>query len=179
MWGTDMEVITQEIERALDAGLYYLALVSTLTLPDICAAVESPNGETTGPLYMKWCAAWLEGYPFGPDDFSYSYPKGIGEDLYYLRCGVVHQGRLAHHKSQYSRVLFTIPNTANFISHLGEINDALNLDIVSFCHDMINAASRWYEAKQSDVNVQANFPRLVQYRQQGLAPYIVGIPLIA
>ena len=63
---SDMEVITQEIERALDAGLYYLALVCTLTLPDICAALESPTGDTSGKSgekYKKWCATWLEPYP--------------------------------------------------------------------------------------------------------------------
>jgi len=160
-----MKVITREIEHALDAGLYYLALVSTLTLPDICSALEAPDGETSGPLYKKWCGTWLESYPFGPEDFSYSYPKGIGEDLYYLRCGVVHQGRLGHHKSQYSRVLFTVPNTAQITLHLGEINDALNLDIMSFCHDMINATLRWYTAQQDNAHVKVNLPRLVQYRE--------------
>lgn len=39
-----MELILKEIERALDAKLYYLALQASLTLPDICGALQSNDG---------------------------------------------------------------------------------------------------------------------------------------
>ena len=127
-----METITREIERALSAGLYYLALISTLSLPDICAALESSNGETSGAKYQAWYATWLT-----------TYPEITGNDLYSLRCGVVHQGRLGHPKSQYSRILFTLPSTRAYL-HQNIINDALNLDLETFCRDMIEAVLRWY-----------------------------------
>lgn len=162
-----METITNEIERALSAGLYYLALASALTLPDICAALESPTGETSGKQYKAWYAMWLT-----------LYPLVTGDDLYSLRCGVLHQGRLGHPKSQYDRILFTLPDVKGVV-HNVLIDDVLNLDLATFCHDMINAVSRWYVAKHDDPIVLRNLPRLVQYHANGLAPYIVGIPLIA
>lgn len=164
-----MEGLTGEVERALSAKLYYLALVLTLSLPDVCAALASDDGQTSGLKYKAWCDAW----------FLPAYPQITSLDLYSMRCGVVHQGRLGHPKMQYARVLFTLPNTSNNVFHQNIINDALNLDAVIFCRDMAGAVARWYTAKQHDPNVMANLPRLVQFHEQGLAPYMVGMPLIA
>jgi hypothetical protein len=80
---------------------------------------------------------------------------------------------------QYARVLFTVPNANRIIFHCNVVDDALNLDVVTFCHDMIRAVERWYTAKQANPNVVANMPRLVQFHANGLAPYLVGAPLIA
>ena len=53
-----IESLLQEIEKAIKAELYYLALLLTLTLPDICTALEQPNGRTDGKrLYKKWYKA--------------------------------------------------------------------------------------------------------------------------
>jgi hypothetical protein len=159
-------------------GCIILLLSVPLRCPTSALRLNHPTGKRR-KLYKKWCAAWLEPYPSSIRGFlDYPYPQGISNDLYYLRCGVVHQGRLGHDRSQYSRIVFTLPNTAQNVVHLNIIGDALNLDIVTFCRDMINAASRWYSAKQNDPHVQANLPWLVQYREQGLASYIVGMPLI-
>lgn len=163
-----METIIKEIESALAAGVYYLALICTLSLPDVCAALESPAGTTSGRQYKAWYSAWLT-----------SHPEITGDDLYSLRCGVLHQGQLGHPDCQYARILFTIPNAAGNVFHRNIIDDALNLDVVTFCRNMIDAVSRWYAANQNDPNVQRNLPRLVQYHAQGLAPYMVGMPLIA
>lgn len=164
-----MDVLTDEIERALAAGLYYLAILGALALPDICAALESANGRTTSTKYMAWCDTWL--IP--------SYPQLNSQDLYSMRCGVLHQGRLGHPRSQYARILFTLPNVSNNVFHQNIINDALNLDAVTFCRDMNSAVARWYTAQQHDSHVLANLPQLIQYRAQGLAPYMVGMPLIS
>ena len=50
-WVLDMragplEPILREIEVALDAGLFYLAIVLAMTLPDICAALEADDGKS-------------------------------------------------------------------------------------------------------------------------------------
>lgn len=164
-----MDVLTKEIDRALSAELYYLAIVTTLSLPDVCAALESANGTTSGRKYQAWCDRW----------FLPSYPELTSLDLWSMRCGVLHQGRFGYGNMQYARVLFTLPNTDNNVFHRNVLNDALNLDVVRFCRDMTQAVSQWYEAKQDDPNVQTNLPRLVQFHPQGLVPYLVGVPLIS
>ena len=44
----NMDHILNEIEKALDVGLYIVALQSTLTLPGISAALGSKKGNTDG-----------------------------------------------------------------------------------------------------------------------------------
>lgn len=163
-----MQLIISEINRALSLGLYYLALMMTLSLPDICAALESSDGQTSGAKYKAWYNAWM----------ASEYPRLTADDCYRIRCGVVHQGRFGHPQMQYARVLFTVPNAQGNVFHNNILNDALNLDVVTFCNDMERGISQWYQEKQGNSNVVANIPRLVQYREKGLAPYMVGIPLI-
>lgn len=164
-----METIIRQIEGALAAGLYYLALATSLSLPDVCAALESPDGQTSGAKYQAWFDIWM----------APMYPRLTGLDLYRLRCGLVHQGRLGHPQMQYAVILFTLPNPQQNVFHQNIINDALNLDLPTFCRDIAQCVARWYAAKQNDANVRANLPRLVQFRPNGMAPYMVGMPLIA
>jgi hypothetical protein len=164
-----VESIIREIENAIAAGLYYVALVTSLSLPDVCAALESPDGETSGTKYKAWYDAWM----------APMYPQMTSLDLYSLRCGLVHQGRMGHPQMQYARILFTVPNLQGNVYHQNILNDVLNLDAGIFCRDMIECVRSWYAAMQNDACVQANLPRLVQFRAHGLAPYMVGMPLIA
>jgi len=163
-----MQVIISEIERAISYGLYYLAMMMTLSLPDICAALESDDGETSGSKYRAWYDTWV----------ADGYSSLTADDCYRIRCGVVHQGRFGHPHMRYARVLFTVPNVKGTVFHENISNDALNLDVVIFCRDIMQCVSQWYAAKQNDPHVVANMPRLVQYREHGLAPYMVGMPLI-
>ena len=164
-----MDVLKREVEGALDARLYYLAVMFSLTLPDICAALESPSGTTNGARYKAWYETWL----------ASAYSMLTADDMWSLRNGVVHQGKLGHPKMQYSRVLFTVPSAQQNVFHNNIINDALNLDAPTFCRDILAAVDRWYAAMSEDPNVQSNLPRLIQYREHGLPPYLSGMPLIA
>src|ERR1022692_3417221 len=78
-----MEAILTEIDRALDAGLYYLAIALSLTLPDICGALESPDGGATRERFTAWYDTYL----------AQTYQSLTAADCYSLRCGVIHQGR--------------------------------------------------------------------------------------
>ncbi len=164
-----MELMFQEIEHALKCGLYYSSIALVLTLPDICAALASSDGLTSGEKYKKWVQANL----------CPKYSSITPEDFYSLRNGVIHQGKFGHAKMQYSRIIFTIPNAQNNIFRNNIINDALNLDAVMFCNDLLAAAREWFSQNQTDAAVMANLPRLVQFRPMGISPYMVGMPLIS
>lgn len=164
-----METILMEIERALDAELYYLATAMALTVPDICAALEDPNGESSGLKYKAWYN----------ENLAQLYTNITDADCWSLRCGVLHQGRCGHPNMQYGRILFAVPNIQGNVFHNNIMNDALNLDAEIFCRDVVHCARAWFKGKQFEPVVQNNMPNLVQYRAQGLAPYMVGFPLIA
>jgi hypothetical protein len=168
-----MEVFLDEIERALQHGLYSLAVTSALTLPDICAALESPDGETSGPAYKAWYDAWL----------APQYPQLSCRDMWKLRCGVVHRGRLGHGDMQYARIIFTLPNPRHAVLHQNVFRTragvVLMLYTERFCRDMAEAVRRWYEAKKGDPNVTKHLPDLLQFRPTGMLPYTDGQPVVA
>jgi hypothetical protein len=164
-----MEMILREVEQALSARLYYLAITMTFALPDICAALESADGATNPDRYRAWYDANL----------AVQYPVITAQDCYCWRCGVLHQGRFGHPGSQYSRIVFTMPNAKRVSIHGVILSDALNLDADQFCRDVVAAVRAWFAAKGNDSNVRANYPRLVQFRPDGLLPYIKGLPVIA
>lgn len=75
--------LLHEVEVALGHHLYYLAVMLSLALPDVCAALGKPDGRTRNKDYKKWYDKYLlDVFPFLSAD-----------DCYSLRCGVVHQGK--------------------------------------------------------------------------------------
>jgi hypothetical protein len=160
-----METILGEIEHALKVRLYFLAITIALAVPDICAALQSRDGNATGVRYQEWFDANL----------SHKYPLLTAADCWKLRCGIVHQGRMGRKDMQYGRVIFILAAPG---IHNNVINDALQLSAETFCRDVIAATRQWFAANQNDVNVKANLPFLVPLRPNGFPPYIGGAPVI-
>ncbi len=151
--------------------MFYAAIMLSLGIPDVCAALESPDGQTKHEHYKSWFRLW----------FQPKYPDLSEDDMYSLRCGVFHQGRLNDPRPglQYERIVFTLPAESGNTFVRCVLNNAYFTDAHRFCNDMIASAEDWYSAKNTDPNVEKNLLRLVQYRQWGLKPYIVGVPVVA
>jgi hypothetical protein len=98
----ELNAILREIERALDAKLYYVAIAVALSVPDICACLECDPDKpiwSTVEKYSRWCDANLK------------FKNLDGADLARLRGGVLHQGHFGHPKSKFDRVIFIGPES--------------------------------------------------------------------
>lgn len=150
-----IEKTVKEIRAALDNRLYFIALMSALTLPDICGMAEYP-GEFTGSRYKKWINKYVNSREFG----KYQYPAIEGleaEIIYKLRCNLLHQGTpnveesfedidyfelvrvnpLSGHQFQYS-IENQIDGTEKVISRKISINIAL------LCQLLCDSAELYY-----------------------------------
>lgn len=147
--------------------MFYLALVVSITLPHVCGALEEDHGRGEKDTYFRW----FDKHVAGKIELT-------AEDCYSFRCGVLHQGRFGDlKKATYARILFV--NSKQFSMVNCSLNDAFVYSVTDFCQAFIDAARLWWlEARDSPV-VQANLPQLVQYRPEGMAPYIIGAPVIA
>lgn len=163
-----LEEILAEIDRALEQKFYYLAVAAVLTLPDLCVSLISDDGRSNGRKYVKWCSDNLG------DEFAYV----TGDDLWSFRCGVSHNGRFGDLKHNVGRVIFSLPFQGNTFTNC-QFNDAFVYSVEDFCRNFMNAVRIWYAANESNENLQLNINRMVQYRPNGLPPYIVGAPLLA
>jgi len=168
-----VDLILAQIERALERNCHFLAVMSTLTLPDVCAALSSPDGRSTPDSYKRWYAQWV----------GAKYPAISPQDMYMLRCGVVHQGTLGPPDMQYNRVAFMILPTFHCCLSVqerdGVTDSVFQVHAGTFCHDVMESVREWFATAKDDQTVKANLPRLLQFRANGLYPHFVGIPLIA
>lgn len=162
-----MYELLNQIKLALDNKLYYLALQSSLTIPDICASLQSTDGKTNRMKYIEWYDTHILEKSFID-----------GETCYRLRCSSLHQGHTQNEKSKYSRILFIEPNS-NYIMHNNIINDALNIDILIFCNSILDAAKKWLSSVQSDETFKSNYSKFMKRYEFGLPPYIIGVPVIS
>lgn len=83
------------------------------------------------------------------------------EDLYSIRCGVLHQDRFGDLKHNVARVLFLPPECGSSFTNC-QINDAYCYSVVEFCRNLCDAAHKWYEANRNDPIVQVNSRRMMQ-----------------
>lgn len=162
-----MQELLNQIKTALNYKLYHLALNSSLALPDMCAALQSEDGKTNGRKYAQWY-----------DTYVGSSSSLDGQACYRFRCSALHQGHSQHENLGYSRILFVEPNP-NFFFHNNIINDVLNIDINIFCLSIIDAVEKWLSIIQDDDNFKKNYPKFIRRYPNGIAPYIVGIPVIS
>ncbi|MCQ2010531.1 hypothetical protein NOM01_10940 [Sporolactobacillus sp. STSJ-5] len=172
-----MEDLFQEIEKGLSVGLYHMALGLTLCIPDMCAALQSENGQTTGKKYRNWYR----------ENFTDDQNLLSAEDCYSFRCSFLHQGTTQENGSRYARIVFAEPGPMTmhnnvFINKVKKGNElieerVLNIDIEIFCTIMINSASRWIQKVKDTEVFKRNSEKAFSKYPEGLSPYIVGVPV--
>src|SRR5262245_10370475 len=100
--GVAMEAVLKQAEMALDAGLYYAALVVCVTIPDIGAALSSASAETDPDSYKKWFSDNVASH-LDVDQFT-------GKECWNFRNAILHEGRTNHKSSGLWDVVFVAPN---------------------------------------------------------------------
>lgn len=168
--------VLDDISRAIDAKLYYPALLTALTVPEICSALALDNSVF---IKEKHYVAFVD---------KYSTPRELGlsgVDCYRLRGGVVHRANMAGHPQfGATHVIFSLPESpakmhAFSIVHQAENKTAAMFDLALFCSAMIAAAQRWYEDHYQEPKVIENMQNLICYRPDGASPFVVGQPVVA
>jgi hypothetical protein len=159
--------LLNEINKAASNGLPFVAVAMTVALPDICASLASEDGRSDGIRYKKWCTENLCG------KFGYLTP----DDLWSMRCGVFHNGRFGDMKHSVARVIFALPGGSTFVNC--KADDAYIYSVVDFCRNFTDCVYKWFENNKANHIIAGNIPRLMQYRQGGLPPYLVGRTVLA
>ena len=161
--------LLQETEIAAKNRLYPLAVDCSLSLPDICVRLELENGAKAsqiGAKYKEWCSRNL------PTDFLKP------ADLWRLRCKLAHGGKLSGLNAEDIRRSVLVPETPCVSIKNCQLGDAYTCDAKDFCLVIIDGVKRWLKNNESNEIVQKNLNNLLQYRRDGMAPYIVGLPVI-
>lgn len=165
-----MEYLLKQIEKALMFKMYTVALQSTITLPDICGALQSNDGIAKDSKYAKWFNKYMK------DKTCLT-----AHECYKFRCCLLHQGISYRNDKAIKRVIFVYPNSCLKIDNSNFIttnNEALCIDLVTFCSNMISAVRQWEKDMEGNANYLKNYQHLINYHPNGISPFIVGIPVI-
>jgi hypothetical protein len=146
-----------DMDKCRTAKAYWSLLHVTVCLPDICAALQSPDGETHQPLYISWCDKFLANPLLG------------GSERYRMRCKVLHQGRARTDKpGRYSAFSYGEPSPDGQIDHGRVENGVLHLDVGELATETKAAVNMWIVALEADPSspealaVERNLPSLVR-----------------
>ncbi len=163
----------RQVVGALDNGLYLPALITTLTLPDICASLTHQRGKTDGDRYIRWAKKWLQ---YSPD---------AAARLWQFRCGLLHTGSLGQSQDALvARMMFVEPAAGVPEVHGPEATVFFEghaytpISLEAFVQEMIAAVERWLERYNADDLVQFNAARSVRRHPHGFA-FIADAPVIA
>ncbi|MEM6536356.1 MAG: hypothetical protein AAF668_01365 [Pseudomonadota bacterium] len=158
--------LLNEINIAAEKGLPLLAISMTVALPDICVSLISKDGRTDSRRYKEWCDNNLG------TEFSYV----TSNDLYSMRCGVLHNGRFGDLKHEVGRVIFALDG-AEMVNC--KFNDAYIYSAPNFCRNFTVAVHNWIQENYENSIFKENTKRLIQFHPNGLAPYLIGPTVIA
>lgn len=160
--------ILRQADAALRARLYLPALFTTLTLPDICAAIGSDDGETSGPRYRAWVDTYLPVYE--------------SAELYRLRCRLLHQGTaILRNAKNPIRYFFVEPGHGSIhriilVANFGTCAAALDLEI--FVAEVSQAVRSWLAWGPKRADFSHRLWDVIQ-RRPSLPGVIAGVPVFA
>lgn len=142
-----------------------IALQSSLALVDICGGLSSRDGVARAATFRTWFSNHL----------GSTFNELSPDDLYQLRCGMLHQGRTK--ARQYDAIVFTLPDGRGNIFRV-RVDRTLSFDLVSFCTTIIDAVESWWRDAQLTEPVKSHSDHVVRIRPDGMAPYIIGVPML-
>ncbi|WP_146082405.1 MULTISPECIES: hypothetical protein [unclassified Rathayibacter] len=170
--------ILDEIEGALKARLWYLALTGALLVPDICAALGDTSGKTNENKYIRWVQE-------NQVDDLWRH-QDIVKNLYKYRNAVVHQSRLdPGHQPHVPRLMFFQPGQdpgeqqvsihgPRFVAADGS-SIGMSIDLEIFCRTMVDSARQWLGRNSHNQIVLANIQGTIRKHPGSEFPVFSGI----
>lgn len=150
----------EQIEKCVEQGFYYVAIMACLTIPDIAGAIDSDTWEATKSQYKDWFDEYAaqKYQSFGEHHLT-------GEICYFLRCSMLHQGTVQHKevKKKYADILFCqFPQVQSSVNPLFMTEDeVLLIEPKTFCTNMVYAAYDWLEKVHHNELFQKNTQRFI------------------
>lgn len=90
-----IKLIINEVEKCQKSGCYLSALITALTIPDICGKVLYPDLKSHD-RYVKWFDKYIGNYeqsPLAKEEPKWAeMPYMTGEICFQLRCELLHEG---------------------------------------------------------------------------------------
>jgi hypothetical protein len=162
-----MDELIRQVRLATNAGLYFVALLAVLTIPDICGALASPDGKASGSKYKQWIK---DNVPT---------QSGNADLIYGLRCSLLHQGQTLPHGGTFPLAFIVATGGIHNISTVFPDQTIGWLILPIFVDEVTSGAEAWFNEYGSSNTVQKNLAKFAHLRLDGIHPHVVGAPVFA
>jgi len=147
----DFALYIEEIERCENTKCYWALLHVLLSLPDVCASLQTDSASAKKPnvsdRYVDWCAAYF------PKSSTVS-----GNDRYQMRNALLHSGSTTSrnlgktHQTGYKHFSYVDPDTFDISVHdtTNQSHTVLNVHIPAMAVETKQALESWFSALQGD-----------------------------
>lgn len=166
-----MEELIRQIRVGIENKLYFLGLYTTLTLPDICGATDSQDGNANGQKYKAWYNEYV--YP--------NYNLLTDSECYNLRCKILHQGQ-SHAKKNtdyYTFIAFKEPDLnieGGGIVNIGRV--IINgqpgpkvITLTEFINAVLVGVEKWISEKRGTNLFEKNMEKFIKRNPNGIPPF--------
>lgn len=162
-----MENLISSMMTACNAGNYYVALFTALTLPDICGRIEFPRTNGSQDRYIKWTETFLHKLP----GIGASYAKLMpASDMYALRCAVLHEGRSTvsdqHRAKKLLDYYIFISGSDTHLNLFDNFNGNnkvfLQVSVDRFCAELKQAVTNWQQSISNDSSKVATLSETIE-----------------
>lgn len=152
--------LLHQINNCIEQKSLMVAVMTSLTIPDIAGAISSKNGLACQKKYADWFDKYCKP--------KFKYPNIdclTGDDCYYLRCSLLHQGKAEHQQldSFSDIILCKIPQATNWPCPVFQTKENILLvEPKTFCNKIISAAFDWLEENHADPYFKKNTDRFLE-----------------
>ncbi|WP_241331235.1 hypothetical protein [Burkholderia cenocepacia] len=160
-----MKRFTDAVRNAVAQENWYSALAIALTLPDLCAKLETPN-EGSRVRYVRWYGEWVEAkYTFhaGLERTRHVFLTGL--DCYALRCSYLHEGggdiQNQRAREALERFHFISPPRHGRPIHCNQFGGILQLQVDKFAIDIADSVDAWALNVSGNADVQERITSLL------------------
>ena len=157
-------------------------MITALTIPDIAAALDSKDGETSKKKYIAWFDKYVGPYVQNDVQNVSHDPILTGGECYRFRCSLLHQGKSSNSQSYYKKIFFIEPGTSNMIGRYNRIESngikLLQIDLNSFCLEIIAATRDWLGKVEHTEYYQRNYNASARRHLNSSLPIFSGATII-
>jgi hypothetical protein len=152
------------VRNAIIQQNWYAALVTALTLPDICGSLETPGVGGSQKRYIRWFDQYLLQRYTALLGEEKSHEFLSGADCYALRCSYLHEGSDEITGQRARRALerfrFVAPRRGLMV-HRNQAGSQLQLQVDIFCEEICLGVEQWERDVASVSDVQQRLTELL------------------
>lgn len=159
--------LVEEIRKSLDNDIYLSALMTALTLPDICGKAAFPD-DRPSDRYIKWYDEYIGKYEQDALSKENGMPYESGIIVYNLRNSLMHEGNpninektcdiqefdlLIEDKNKFSVYAGSAGVRTDYIGdEVVKVTKSLCINIRQLCSNLCNTAKKYYENNKEKFN---------------------------